>query len=139
MLQSCHQDMLRSFIGLDHLVAERLNRRTCLALLLAVLNHKHWEPCHRATVIIKLLARVGVGSTNFHKPRTFKLSAWIEPVQRAIWFWFQLHRQSFVAMMTSTYCTAKVIALDVAEPETVWVCEPPPPVAVDAWNPPSCD
>jgi hypothetical protein len=31
-------------------------------------------------------------------------------------------------MITLAYCTFNVIADDDAEPEIVWVCEPPPPV-----------
>ncbi len=85
-----------------------------------VFNQHDGQPSHSTTPFFNFRARVGIATRHFDEPTAFKFFARRKPVQWAIIFWLHLHigsNQFLVAIITSTYCTAKFIAvpLNVAE------------------------
>jgi hypothetical protein len=120
LLQRSHQNLLAHVIGFHHFVSEALNRSAGLPLLLTVLNHHYGQPRNSTAVVVNFFARVGVIAAHLHKPRAVKLTARLKPIKGTVGFWFKLHGQFLVAMITSTYCTLiAAVALD-NEPEKLW-------------------
>jgi len=74
-LRRSKQELLTGLIGLDHLIAEGLDCRTRLTLLLAVLNHQHGHPSYSATPLIDIGSSLGVFATQLGKPSALKLQA----------------------------------------------------------------
>jgi len=96
------QKLLAGLVGLDHLVAEALNRCAGLTTHLRILNQQDGHPSYRAAPIICVFSGVGVGAAKLQETRAVELVAWLKAVERALVLCFDLHAQSFVAMIKST-------------------------------------